>query len=109
MALINALMRLKDDRLVKSFEFVNFTKEKAKVILFDGREVVVYMADDFYILTYVGIKEAWSYPPTPNYIVYNQWDYVTDAAFEAVKSVGATLISFGQFRKILQDAAMNER
>lgn len=108
MALIHALMRLKDYGLVKNFEFVDRSEEKAKVVLANEQQIIVYMAEDSYILTYIGIQNAWEPPPVPDYIIYNQWDKVTRQAHEKANSQGVNLVSFGEFHRLLMEMINNK-
>jgi len=102
MALINMLMRLKDDGLVINFHFLNSQKTKAKVQFRNNINMTIYMPQD-YIIGITAIYEAIKDKPLPNYIVYNSWDEVTEEAKIYTKKKKINLVSYGQFRRILDD------
>lgn len=101
MALIHALMRLKNDGLVVSFEMIE-SDERAKAKLINGASLVLFMPKD-YIVGITAIKEAASKKPHPDYIVYNTWSQVTGAAQAEAKRLNIPLVGYGRFRSILDD------
>lgn len=100
MALFNTLMRLKEDGLVKRFDMLQ--SQKAKVYLQNNQTVIAYMSDD-YVIGVTSIRESAQSDPQPDYIVYNDWDKVTEQAEEEAKNLRIPLVKYGRFRYILKD------
>lgn len=98
MALIHTLMRLKDDGAVTDFDLMG--GQKAQVNLRNGKSIVVYMSDD-YILGATSVREAVENTPYPDYIVYNNWNKVTEGAEEEARRLKIPFVKYGKFRYIL--------
>lgn len=100
MALFNTLMRLKEDGLVKRFDMLQ--TQKAKVHLQNNQTVIAYMSDD-YVIGITSIRESVQSDLQPDYIVYNDWDKVTEQAEEEARNLGIPLVKYGRFRYILKE------
>lgn len=99
MALIHALMRMKDCGLVDNFRMNG--QERAYVHLISGESITVYMSKE-YIIGISTIQEAMQGEPKPDYIVYNIWDEVTHSAVTEAERLKVPLVGFGGFRRILE-------
>lgn len=104
MALIHALMRLKDDGLVTEFDMMG--RQKAQAYFINGSSMVIFMADD-YIVGITAIKEAVASEPRPDYIIYNHWNKVVDGAEAEAKKLRIPFVSYGRFRYILDEILNN--
>lgn len=93
MALIHALLSYRDAGKVASFE-MSGTK-KATLTLMNRAIVVVYMADQ-YIVGDVEVEEA-AASPSAQFLIYNNWDRVSPAAYSLGKRRGIEVVSFGAF------------
>lgn len=100
MALFNTLMRLKEDGLVKRFDMLQ--TQKAKIYLHNNQTIIAYMSDD-YVIGITSIRESIQSNPQPDYIVYNDWDKVTEPAEEEAKRLRIPLVKYGRFRYILKN------
>lgn len=94
MALFHALLRYKDEGRICSFDMLH-DADKATVQLAGGKSIVVYMSSD-YIVGEAKVREA-ADPPTAKYLVYNNWDKITEAAKEEANRLGIEIHSFGAF------------
>lgn len=104
MALIHALMRLKDHGLVTDFDMMG--RQKAQANFINGTSMVIFMADD-YIVGVTAIKEAVASEPLPDYIVYNHWNKIVDGAEAEAKRLRIPFVSYGRFRYILDEMLRN--
>lgn len=93
-------MRLKEVGSVKRFDMIE--SQRAKVHLQNGKSLVVYMSDD-YVLGVASIREAVQNDPRPDYIVYNDWDKVTENAEEEARRLGIPFVKYGRFRHVLNE------
>lgn len=100
MALINALMAFKNKGYVRNFKMLG--QQKATVRLQNGMTLVVFMAAD-YIVGKTAVEEAISAEPRPDYILYDEWGKVTEAARAAAKKVHLPIVRFGHFGHILEE------
>lgn len=97
------IIRLQDLGYIKNFKILDPTKEKARLTLSSNEEIVIFVGDDFYIITYMQIREIWNQtPPPPDYIVYDRWDRDTQAGLAEAKEKGMKVIKFDEFCKILE-------
>jgi predicted GTPase len=93
-------MRLKEHGAIKKFDMIE--SQKAKVHLQNGMSLVIYMSDD-YVLGIVSIREAVQDEPNPDYIVYNDWDKVTENAEEEARRLGIPFVKYGRLRHVLDE------
>jgi len=100
MALINTLMRLKEDGAIKRFDMIE--DQKARVYFQNNKSLVIYMSGD-YILGITSIREAIQDEPRPDYIVYNDWDRVTENAEEEARKIRIPVVKYGRFRHIINE------
>lgn len=100
MTLINALMSLKQDGVVKNFSMMG--REKAVANLINGESLILFMPYD-YIIGATAIKESVVRGPRPDYIVYNDWSKIVDNAEEEAHKLKIPLVKFGRLRYILDE------
>ncbi len=100
MALINALMAFKNNGYVRNFKMIG--QQKATARLRNGMTLVLFMAAD-YIVGETAVEEAIRTEPRPDYILYDQWGKVTEAARAAAKRVDVPIVRYGHFFHILEE------
>lgn len=93
MALFNALMRYKTEGRLLSFDMHG--DKKSTVKLAGASSFVIYMSTD-YIIGEAEIKEA-SMAPMATYVIYNDWDRVSQSAFKLAKRLKIEICTFGAF------------
>lgn len=93
MALINALLRYKQEGHLASFDMHG--EKKATLRFANGKSVLVYMSNQ-YIIGGAEVVEAASDPPA-KFLLYNNWDTVGGAAFADAKRLGIEIHKFGAF------------
>lgn len=94
------LMRLKSEGVVTGFDLIG--NQKAVARLRNKESIILCMPDD-YIIGDAAIREAVGSSPCPEYIVYNDWDRVTDNAVEQARKLNTPLIRYGRLRYILDE------
>lgn len=100
----STIARLEDLGLIKNFEILDRSKEKARLILPNDQKIVIFVGDDIYIITYMQIREIWNQtPPPPDYIVYDEWDYDTKLGLAEAKAKGMNVIKFDKFCNLLNE------
>lgn len=100
MALFHSLMRYKDNGLIKRFNMIE--KDRAELYLFNGDSYVVFM-NSKYIVGESVVDEAVESESPADYIIYNTWDQVAQTAKDYADTCGISMVSFGQFSRILED------
>lgn len=96
--LLYTLTNLKREGISR-FDMINHTKATAYLV--NKVSITVYMAKD-YIVGETAIVEAVSDEPYPDYIVYNEWDQVTDLAKEEAQRLNIPLLGYTEFRREIQ-------
>ena len=93
MALVNSLMRYKDEGRIRSFDMHG--DKKATVRLPKGKSFIVYMSDQ-YIIGDSDVAEA-AEAPAAQFLLYNNWDTVGQGADREAKRLGIEVYKFGAF------------
>ena len=108
MSLFDALMNLKNQGRLDSFDMLDDKKAKVRLSLqprqsvISGKSVanfIVYMSDD-YIIGSAMIAEAYQ-APAARFVVYNNWDKVGEDAFNEAKRLDIEIYKFGDFGRRL--------
>ncbi len=94
MALINSLLRYKDQGQISSFDMHG--DNKATLHLPNGDECIVYMASQ-YIVGESDVYEATNEQPIAKYLIYNNWDSISGAAESLAERKGLLVMKFGKF------------
>lgn len=94
MALINSLLRYKEQGKIASFDMHG--SNKATLHLSNGNECVVYMASQ-YIVGESDVYDAANGHPKAEYLIYNNWDSVSGAAERLAEREGISVMKFGRF------------
>jgi len=106
MALFNTLLNLKEKGLMLRFDMNG--EDKGVITLLNREYVNVFMSTE-YIVGITEIREAFLREPYPDYIIYNAWDKVTDSAREEAKRNHVPVVSFSQFRYMLENRNVRSR
>lgn len=93
MALVNTLMRYKDENRIISFDMLG--TKKATLTLRNGSNILVYMSED-YIIGESEIAEA-AERPAASFVIYNNWDRVGQSALKEARRLGIEVHKFGAF------------
>jgi len=93
MALINSLIRYKDEGRIVAFDMHG--DKKATIHLPSGKTFLVYMSKE-YIVGESEVAEAVELP-TADFLIYNNWDNVAKSATDEAKRLGIEIHKFGAF------------
>lgn len=100
MALINSLMRYKDQGKLVRFDMHG--DNKATLHLPNSRECVVYMASQ-YIVGESDVFDSTNEIPKAEYLIYNNWDSISGAAEKLAARKGLEIVKFGRFSYMLDE------